>query len=169
MIFPAHSRVGKFRCVLTRLSIHETPHQKKFRIALLSVGTLRGRSSDVIETMSRRSMDVFCLQEIRWRDASARMIEGKDSHYKIFCIENENDTGGVGIVLSKEWIEKVFNINRASYCIMMIKLANDNMIIILLSCYAPQVSLDNIVKDTFYDQLHGTVRKVHAGETLVMW
>ena len=42
------------------------------------------------------------------------------------------------------------------------------MIITVLSCYAPQVSLDNIIKDTFYDQLQDTVRKVGAHETLVI-
>ena len=53
-------------------------HQKKFRIA-----SLRRRSSEVVETMSRRSVVLCCLQEIRWRGASAHMIEGKDSRYKI--------------------------------------------------------------------------------------
>ena len=50
----------------------------------------------------------------------------------------------------------------------MIKLAIDNRIITVLSCYAPQVGLDNIIKDTFYDQLQDTVRKVGADETLVI-
>ena len=38
----------------------------------------------------------------------------------------------------------------------MIKFAIDNNIITLLSCYAAQVGLDNIVKDAFYDLLHRT-------------
>ena len=65
--FPAHGRVGEFRCGSVRSSIHETQHQKKFRIALFDIGTLRGRSSEVVKTMSRRSVDLFCLQEIRWK------------------------------------------------------------------------------------------------------
>ena len=32
----------------------------------------------------------------------------------------------------------------------------------------PQVDLDNIVKDTFYDQLQNTVKKVGADETLMI-
>ena len=42
--------------------------------------------------------------KIRWRDASACMTEGKDSSYKIFWVENENGTGDVGVVPSKERI-----------------------------------------------------------------
>ena len=47
--FPAHGRVGKFRCGPTRSSIHEMPHQKKFRIASLNVDSLRGRSKQYPE------------------------------------------------------------------------------------------------------------------------
>ena len=86
--------------------------------------------------MSRRSVDLCCLQEIRWRGASAHMIEGKDSRYKIFWVGNEKGGGGVGILLLEEWIEKVFDINRVSDRIVMIKLATDK-IIMVLSSYAP--------------------------------
>ena len=51
---------------------------------------------------------------------------------------NENGTDGVGTLLFEEWIEKVVEINRVSDY-MMIKLAIDNKIIVVLSCYAPQV------------------------------
>ena len=165
---PAHDRVGEFRCGSIRLSIHETPHQKKFRIASLNLGTLGGRSNEVVETMSRRSVDLCCLQEITWCGASARMIEGKDSYYKIFWVRNKNHTGGASILLSEEWIEKVSDINRVSGRIMLIKFVIDNKIITVLSCYAPEVGLNNVVKDTFYDQLQDTVRKVEADETLVI-
>ena len=36
------------------------------------------------------------------------------------------------------------------------------------TCYAAQVGLYNIIKDTFYDQLQDTVRKVGADETFVI-
>ena len=51
---------------------------------------------------------------------------------------------------------------------MIIKLAIDKEIITVLPCYAPQVSVDNIVKDTLYDQLQDTVKEVGADETLVI-
>ena len=56
----------------------------KFRVATLNVGTLRGRSGEVVETLSRRGVDVCCIQEVRWRGASDRMIAGKDSREKLF-------------------------------------------------------------------------------------
>ena len=100
--FPAHSRVVKFKCGQTRSSIDETPHQKKFRLGSLNVGTLRGRSSEVVETMSGRRVDLRCLREIRRHGASACLIVDKDSSYKIFWVGNEKGTGGVGILFSEE-------------------------------------------------------------------
>ena len=94
------------------------------------------------------------------------MIEGKESRYKIFWVGNEKGRGVVGILLSEKWIEKVSEIDRVSDHIMMIKLAIDNKIITVLSCYALQVNLDDIIKDSFYDQLQDTARKVGADK---MW
>ena len=94
------------------------------------------------------------------------MIEGKEPRYKIFWVGNEKGRGVVGILLSEKWIEKVSDIDRVSDHIMMIKLAIDNKIITVLSCYALQVNLDDIIKDSFYDQLQDTVRKVGADK---MW
>ena len=50
----------------------------------------------------------------------------------------------------------------------MIKLAIDNKIITVLSCYAPQVGLENIIVYNLYDQLQDTIRKVDAAKTLVI-
>ena len=141
--FPAHSGVGKgLRCGLTRLSVHVTSHQKMFRIVSLNVGTLRGRSSEVVKTVSRRGVDLCCLQEVPLHAASACMIVGKDFCYEVFWIGRENGNGGVGILLAEEWVEKVYDICRISDRLVMIKLAIENNIITVLSCYAPQVGLE---------------------------
>ena len=77
------------------------------------------------------------------------MIVPKDSCYKVFWTGSENGNGGVGILLAEEWVEKVYGICRISDCLMMIKLATENNIITVLSSYAPQVGLDNTIKDAF--------------------
>ena len=64
-------------------------------------------------------------------------------------------------------MEKVYDISRISDRLMMIKLAIENNIITVLSCYARQVGLDNTIKDAFYDLLNGIVKKVSAAGTLV--
>ena len=68
----------------------------RFKIASWNIGTMRGRSSEIVETITRRNVDLCCVQEVRWRGASARHITGKDSRYKFFWVGNNQGTNGVG-------------------------------------------------------------------------
>ena len=77
------------------------------------------------------------------------MIVGKESHYKLFWIGSKNGNGGVSILLAQEWMGKVYDICSIPDRLMMIKLAIENNIIAVLPCYAPQVGLDNTIKDAF--------------------
>ena len=40
--------------------------------------------------MSRHKVDICSLQEVRWRGASARLVEGKDSRFKLFWVGSEH-------------------------------------------------------------------------------
>ena len=82
----------------------ETPHDT-LKIASWNIGTMRGRSSEIVETITRRNVDLCCVQEVRWRDALARYITGKDSRYKFFW----NDQG-IGVLLAEKWVDKVYDI-----------------------------------------------------------
>ena len=59
-----------------------------------------------------RSVKTYCVQEIRFRGKSVRMISGKVAKYKLFWIGNENVLGGVGIFFAKKWLDKVIGINQ---------------------------------------------------------
>ena len=99
----------------------ETPHDT-FKIASWNIDTMRGRSSEIVETITRRNIDLCCLQEVRWRGASARHITGKDSRYKFFWVGNNQGTSGIGVLLAEKWVDKVYDIKRVSDRIMLIKL-----------------------------------------------
>ena len=151
---------------LVRSSSCEIPRKSLFRIATLNVGTMRGRSSEVVETMSRRDIDLCCMQEVRWRGASARFITGQDDRYKFFWVGNNAGTGGVGILLAEKWVEKVFDVNRVSDRILLFKLLVAETIITVLSVYARQSRLDQS-KDAFYDDLQSVMSKVKNQEFLI--
>ena len=48
-----------------RSSSREITQLKSFKFATWNVGTLRGRSGEVIETISRRGIELCCVQEVR--------------------------------------------------------------------------------------------------------
>ena len=144
----------------------ETPHDT-FKIASWNVGTMRGRPSEIVETITRRNIDLCCVQEVRWRGASARHITGKNSRYKFFWVGNNQGTSGVGVLLAEKWVDKVYDIKRVSDRIMLIKLLVGEVVLTVLSVYAPQTGLEESTKDAFYDSLQTVISELPDKEIVI--
>ena len=99
-----------------------TDTEQKFRLESLNFGTIRGYAGEVVETMTRRKVDVCCIQEVRCRGASARLITGKNCEYKIYWVGNNLGLGGVEILVAGNWIDKIFDIKHVNDRLMTIKL-----------------------------------------------
>ena len=52
------------------------------RFATWNIGTMSGRSAEVVETLHRKKIDVCCVQETRWTGSGARVM-GKAGHVKV--------------------------------------------------------------------------------------
>ncbi|XP_045174424.2 craniofacial development protein 2-like [Mercenaria mercenaria] len=146
-------------------------HPTKFRAATWNVGTLKKRGSEVVETLTRRRVDLCCVQEHRWAGSlsanQTRQIKGKDSIYKFFWSGNDRGLGGAGILLAEKWVDKVFDVQRVSDRIILMRLVIGKVVFTFLSVYAPQSGLSETEKERFYDQLQGVVTKIPASEILV--
>ena len=97
--------------------------------------------------MARRKVDICCLQEVRWRAASARLVEEKDSRFKMFSVGNDKGMVKVGILLAEMWVEANFDVKCVSDRIILIKLNVRKSIVTVLSLYDPQAGLDDSVKN----------------------
>ena len=142
-------------------------HLRKFRVGTLNVNTLRGRVCKVVETLSRRKVDVCCIQETRYGGGSCRSIKGKDTRYKLYWSGNDKGTAGVGVFVAEEWIEKVFEVQRVSDRIILVKLIVGQRVVTFLSVYALQSGLSDEVKDLFFDQLRALTARIPASEFLI--
>ena len=148
-----------------------TPGNKacsKVRIATLNVGSLTGRSNEIVEMLSRRKIDICCLQETRWRGGSARLISGKDCQYKLFWSGSESGIHGVGVFVSQQLVDRVLSVTRLDCRIMSIRVLWGQVIFNIISAYAPQQGCTEPEKDTFFENLLGTVSKVPECEFLVI-
>mgnify|MGYP001793075999 CR=1 FL=1 len=71
----AHGR-SAVRCVQPPIVIqrmHQLQADKtKFSVGNLNVGTMRGRSGEAVKMLTKRAVDLCCIQKSRWRGASAR-------------------------------------------------------------------------------------------------
>ena len=121
-----------------------------------------------METLSRRKMDVCCIQETRYHDGSCRIIKGKDTRYKLYWSGNDKGIASVGVFVAEEWIEKVFEVQRVSYRIILVKLIVGQRAVTLLSVYAPQSGLSDVDKDLFFDQLRAVTARIPRSEFLIL-
>ena len=104
---------------------------------------------------------------MRWRGASARIVDGRNDRYKLFWIGNQEGIGGVRILLAEKWVEKAFEVKRVSDRIMLLKLLVGDHIVTVVSVYAPQSGLARNVKDAFYDDQISVLSKIKENEILL--
>ena len=74
------------------------------------MNTLGGRVFEVVETLSRKKVDVCCIEETRYRGGNCRIIKGKDTRYKLYWSGNDKGTAGVEVFVVEEWIKKVLEV-----------------------------------------------------------
>ena len=100
-------------------------------------------------------------------DTAVRTIKGKDTRYKLYWSGNDKGTAGVGVFVAEEWIEEVFEVQRVSNRIILVKLIVGQRVVTFLSVYAPQSGLSDEVKDLFFDQLRAVTARIPASEFLI--
>lgn len=124
------------------------------RIASWNVNSLTGKSTEVVNCLHSRRVDVCCLQETRWKGQNARLIKGQSSSYKLFWSGSKVDSlGGVGIMVA-EWLTKdIIEVSRPAENIMAVKILVGRQILTIYSCYAPQQGRDEKDKDNFWHKL----------------
>ena len=133
----------------------------------LNVNTLRGRVCEVVETLSHRKVDVCCIQETRYCGGNCHTIKSKDTRFKLYWSGNDKGTAGLVVFVAEEWIEKVFEVQRVSDRIILVKLIVGQRVVTFLSVYAPQSGLSDEVKDLFFDQMHAVTTRIPASEFLI--
>ena len=79
----------------------------RIRFETVNVETISGRANDIVEMLTRRKVDICCLQETRWRGGSARLIKGKNTIYKFFWCGDQSGFGGVGM-LAEKWVNNCY-------------------------------------------------------------
>ena len=56
------------------------------RFGTVNVGTISGRANEIAEMLTRRKVDLFRLQETRWRGGSAGLIKGKNTILQVLLV-----------------------------------------------------------------------------------
>ena len=119
-----------------------------------------------MKMLSRRKVDLCCVQETRYRGGHCCIIKSKDSRCKLFWSGNSKATARVGVFVAKKWIEKLFEGKRVSDRIILVKIIVSKRVLSLLSVYTSQCGLSDSV-NLFYDQLRAVTTMIPASEFLI--
>lgn len=115
---------------------------------------IKESSSEVVDTKSRKGINLTCLQKVTRWGISTQIIEGKHSQCKLFWVWKNNRNGGVDIFFSKGTDEKkVPDIPWISGFIILIKMASTIMFNInIFLCSSIRIR-KHTQKVGFYSQL----------------
>src|SRR5664279_4742913 len=136
----------------------------RLRVGSVNVGTMRGRSGEIVEIMERRRLDFCCLQETRWKGGNARTI----GSCKFFWIGCEEGSSVVGILVAEKWIEDVIEVRRINDRLMVLRVRVGKSVLNLVSVYAPQVGRSMEEKQEFLISLGTVLSTISEVEHLVV-
>ena len=105
------------------------------------------------EELRKRQVNVCCLQKVRCRGEGARFFGVKERRYKLWWCENDDKTGGVGILVKEELHENVVEIRRRCDRIMASGLVFAKELIKITCAFAPQSRKPDAEKERFYKEI----------------
>ena len=104
------------------------------------------------EELRNRKVDACCLHEVRWRGEGARFFGVKGRRNKLWWCENDDKTGGVGILV-KELCENVVEARRRCDRVKAIGLVFGEEVVRVICAYAPQSGKPDAEKERFYEEM----------------
>ena len=137
----------------------------KSKLASLNVGSMTGRSGEIVQLMRKKSLQVLCVQETKWKGSHAREI---GAGYKLYYHGEDGMKNGVGIILSEDMRDRVLAVERTCARVMMMKLEIEGEVWQIISCYAPHVGCTQEEQDEFWEHMDSEMQAVPRSERLVV-
>ncbi|XP_059301993.1 uncharacterized protein LOC132053918 [Lycium ferocissimum] len=134
----------------------------RLRVGSWNIGTLSGKSIELVKILKKRRINIACVQETKWVGPKAKDVDG----YKLWLSGKSRYRNGVGILVDSELRDQVVEVRRINDRMMAIKLVVGGFTLNIISAYAPQVGLDEEVKRRFWEDLDEVVVSIPPTEKL---
>jgi exonuclease III len=121
--------------------------ESRIRLSSWNVRSLTGKLRELIDTAIRRRVNILCVQETKWTDQKAKEVENTGS--KLRYTEKKRSRNDVVILIDKSLKNGVVAVRRQGDRIIMIKLVFEDLVLNVISAYAPQVGLNDDVRRRF--------------------
>ncbi|KAH1266214.1 Uncharacterized protein GmHk_01G001757 [Glycine max] len=149
-----------------RVWVKKLVHDRRIRFGTWNIGTLTGKSMEIVDVMVRRKINFMCLQETKWTGEKAKELD--NSGFKLWYTGKIRSRNGVGIIVDKEWKKDVVDVRRVGDRIIALKLVVGQDTFNVISGYAPQVGLAEHFKVKFWEDLEGVLQDIPQGEKVFL-
>jgi hypothetical protein len=136
----------------------------RIRLGSWNVGSLTGKLRELVDTATRRRVNILCVQETKWKGQKAKEVD--NTGFKLWYTGTVANRNGVGVLIDKSLKNGVVGVRRQGDRIILVKLVVGDMVLNVISAYAPQVGLDESAKRQFWEDLDGLVRAIPSSEKL---
>ena len=137
------------------------------KVCTTNVGTLVGRGRELMAMLTKRKIDMCCIQEVRHRNQGCTNVGGDDK-YKLWYSGGQEKKNGVGILTRADLADNVIEVHRYDDSKMRIKLVIAKKIWNVFSIYAPQVGRPDQEKIEFWESFEDEVGRVPELEILLI-
>ena len=136
------------------------------RIATWNVRSLgvSGKLVNIKTEMKQLNIDILGMSEIKWKD------EGDfwSNNYRAIYSQDKNSNTGVGIILTKEWGQRIKNYLLYNDRIMLIKLKTDKNDLFIIQTYIPTSGYKDEEVEEVYEQLEEIMDTVKKNDNLII-
>jgi len=134
----------------------------RIRLGSWNVGSLTGKLRELVDTATRRRVNILCVQETKWKGQKTKEVD--NTGFKLWYTGTVANRNGVGVLIDKSLKNSVVGVRRQGDRIILVKLVIGDMVLNVISVYAPQVGLDESAKRQFWEDLDGLIRAVPSSE-----
>jgi exonuclease III len=125
------------------------------RVGSWNVGSLTGKLREIVDVAVRRRVNILCVQETKWKGQNAKEVEG--TSFKLWYTGTAANKNGVGVLIDKSLKDRVVDVKRLGDRIILVKLVIGDLVLNVISAYAPQVGLNENSKREFWEGLEVVV------------
>jgi exonuclease III len=104
------------------------------------------------------------VQETKWKGQKVKEVEG--SCFKLWYTGTTSSRNGVGILIDKSLKDGVVDVRRQGDRIILVRLVIGDLVLNVISAYAPQIGLSESSKSQFWEDLDSMVSAVPISEKL---
>lgn len=116
------------------------------------MGSVVGRSREVVEMLAKRRVDICCMHEVQYKRQECKLFGCGEECYK-FWWAGEKKKAGVGLLVREDLVEDVIQVERINARIIKMKIVVGRKVMNIFSVYVPQVGRPEEEKEAFWGVL----------------